>query len=110
MFSSYILGSPSLWYDKRYALKLEARYAEQHQDLKANVYLYVGAQEALRKGDRRYKPDGGHGGRQPGVGSGAGKQEVSGLETEIGGLERRGSSHRGATGFTQGLKYLLPVR
>ena len=54
MFSSYILGSPSLWYDKRYALKLEARYAEQHQDLKANVYLYVGAQEALRKGDRRY--------------------------------------------------------
>ena len=55
MFSSYILGSPSLWYDKRYALKLEARYAEQHQDLKANVYLYVGAQEALRKGDRRYQ-------------------------------------------------------
>ena len=35
-------------------MKLEARYAEQHQDLKANVYLYVGAQEALRKGDRRY--------------------------------------------------------
>lgn len=54
LFSGYILGSPSLWYDKRHALKLEANYATQRQDLPAKVYLYVGAYEALRKGDRRY--------------------------------------------------------
>ena len=39
LFSDYILGSPSLWYDKRHALTLEAGYAKQNRDLKANVYL-----------------------------------------------------------------------
>ena len=53
-FTGYILGSPSLWYDKRHALKLEADYATQNKDLPAKVYLYVGAYEAKRKGDRRY--------------------------------------------------------
>ena len=54
LFNSYILGSPSLWYDKRHALKIEAGYAKAHQDLTANIYLYVGEYEALRKGDKRY--------------------------------------------------------
>ncbi|CAM5765659.1 hypothetical protein [Bosea minatitlanensis] len=45
---------PSLWYDKRHALSLEATYAARNRDLPAKVYLYVGEYEALRKGDRRY--------------------------------------------------------
>lgn len=45
MFSSYVLGSPSLWYDKRHMLKVEADYARAHDDLKAQVFMYVGGYE-----------------------------------------------------------------
>lgn len=54
MFSDYILGSPSLWYDKRHMFRVESRYAETHQDLPANVFMYIGAFEAARPGDPRY--------------------------------------------------------
>lgn len=54
LFSGYILGSPSLWYDRRHALKLETDYATRNADLPAKVYLYVGSFEAQRIGDRRY--------------------------------------------------------
>lgn len=54
LFSGYILGSPSLWYDKRHVLGMEASYAARNRDLPAKVFLYVGEYEALRKGDRRY--------------------------------------------------------
>lgn len=45
MFSSYVLGSPSLWYDKRHMLRVEADYARTHNDLKAQVFMYVGGYE-----------------------------------------------------------------
>lgn len=54
MFSGYILGSPSFWFDKGHAFRLEEAYAAAHKDLPARVYMYVGEQEAMRKGDRRY--------------------------------------------------------
>ena len=46
MFSGYVLGSPSFWYDKRHMMKMEADYARSHQDLPAEVFMYVGAFEA----------------------------------------------------------------
>lgn len=37
LFSGYILGSPSLWYDNHLMNQLEARYAKTHRDLDASV-------------------------------------------------------------------------
>lgn len=54
LFGGYVLGSPSLWYDKRHMFGVEAAYAAAHRDLKARVFLYTGEYEALRKGDARY--------------------------------------------------------
>jgi predicted alpha/beta superfamily hydrolase len=57
MFSGYVLGSPSLWYDKRHMFGVEAAYAAKHRDLKANVFLYTGEYEAVRKGDGRFNQE-----------------------------------------------------
>jgi predicted alpha/beta superfamily hydrolase len=48
MFSGYILGSPSFWYDKRHIFGVEAAYAARHRDLPARVYMYVGEYESPR--------------------------------------------------------------
>lgn len=48
MFSGYILGSPSLWYDRHHIFGVEAAYAAQHHDLSAKVYMYVGEYESRR--------------------------------------------------------------
>ena len=53
-FSHYILGSPSLWFDKRHMFEVEQRYAATHKDLPANVFLYIGAFETVKPGDARY--------------------------------------------------------
>lgn len=54
MFDGYILGSPSLWYDKRHMFAAEKAYAAAHRDLPAKVYLYTGEYEAVRAGDARF--------------------------------------------------------
>lgn len=54
MFSGYVLGSPSFWYDKRHVFSIEEAYAASHDDLKAKVYMYVGEYEAFRPGVGRY--------------------------------------------------------
>ncbi len=45
MFSGYVLGSPSFWYDKRHIMTMEANYARTHTDLPANVFMYMGGFE-----------------------------------------------------------------
>jgi predicted alpha/beta superfamily hydrolase len=42
MFAGYGLGSPSFWFDKRHAFRMEANYAAGHSDLPAQVFMYVG--------------------------------------------------------------------
>ena len=54
MFSGYILGSPSLWYDHNIMEELERKYAKMHQNLPASVYMYVGEYEDMKAGDARY--------------------------------------------------------
>ena len=54
MFSGYIIGSPSIWYDKNVMEGVERKFAGNHQDLKASVYMYVGEYEDMRPGDPRY--------------------------------------------------------
>ncbi len=52
MFSGYILGSPSYWYDTHWMEGLESRFAEARQDLHAEVYMYIGEQEQRAFGQR----------------------------------------------------------
>jgi predicted alpha/beta superfamily hydrolase len=54
MFSHYILGSPSLWYDQRHIFDVERQYATTHNDLPAKIFMYVGAYEAVRLGDPKF--------------------------------------------------------
>ena len=57
MFRSYILASPSLWFDKRTMFDIEARYAETRRDLPANVLLSIGAYETRGSGPRHMNAD-----------------------------------------------------
>ena len=110
LFSGYVLGSPSLWYDKRHILGMEASYAARSKDLPAKVFLYVGEYEALRKGDRRYSQTVDmvadnrtleaalHGRKYPSLRM---KSVVLNDEDHLTVAPR---------GFTQGLRYLLPAR
>lgn len=54
LFSGYILGSPSYWYDDHHMDDLESAFAATHKDLPARVYMYVGQYEDMRPGDARY--------------------------------------------------------
>lgn len=47
LFSHYILGSPSLWFDQGVMFAYEAAYAKTHTDLDARVLQYVGEYEAI---------------------------------------------------------------
>ena len=45
LFRNYVLTSASLWYNRRAMFPLEAKFAEQHKDLNANVWFAIGANE-----------------------------------------------------------------
>jgi predicted alpha/beta superfamily hydrolase len=45
MFQTYILSSPSLWFDGHYIDRLEQDYAQQHRALPARVLLAIGSEE-----------------------------------------------------------------
>lgn len=55
MFQSYILGSPSLWFDGREIFKYEESYARNHTDLRARVMMFAGMYETPGPGQRYYK-------------------------------------------------------
>lgn len=41
VFDHYIIGSPSLWYDKKVIFSMEKAYAERHKNLTAHAMIYV---------------------------------------------------------------------
>lgn len=45
LFTDYIIGSPSLWYDNKVMFNMEAQYAKSHKQLPANVTMFVGSLE-----------------------------------------------------------------
>lgn len=57
MFSHYILGSPSIWFDNRVMLGREEAYAAANKEMKANVYMAIGSYETLNpgSGDQRFE-------------------------------------------------------
>ncbi len=56
MFEKYIIGSPSLWFDRRVAFATERNYAKAHSDLRAKVFMAVASYETLNfsSNDPRY--------------------------------------------------------
>ncbi|WP_377838852.1 alpha/beta hydrolase [Bosea sp. UC22_33] len=110
LFSGYILGSPSLWYDKRHTLELETRYAARNSDLKAKIYLYVGAHEALRKGDRRYSQTVDMVADNRALETALRGRKYPSLNLKSVVLDDEDHLTVAPRGFTQGLKYLLPAR
>jgi uncharacterized protein len=55
MFQTYILSSPSLWFDQHEILKYERTWAKEHRDLPAKVMLYAGSFEAIRPAPRYFR-------------------------------------------------------
>lgn len=49
LFDHYILGSPSLWYDKEAMFRLEEVFAKTHDAIPANVLMYIGGEERHSK-------------------------------------------------------------
>jgi predicted alpha/beta superfamily hydrolase len=105
MFSGYILGSPSFWYDKHHIFSMEAMYAAQHRDLPAKVYMYVGEYETNRfnrtndlVADNRELE-----GRLK-------KRKYPNLVLKSDVLNDEDHVSVAPRGFTHGLKYLLPAR
>lgn len=45
LFTDYIIGSPSLWYDNRVMFRLEKEFSKNHRSLPANVAMFVGSLE-----------------------------------------------------------------
>ncbi|WP_333586209.1 alpha/beta hydrolase [Phenylobacterium sp.] len=45
MFSAYVLGSPSIWFAQRHLMRMETAYAQAHDDLPAEVFIYIGGWE-----------------------------------------------------------------
>jgi len=56
-FEHYILGSPSLWFDRGVMFAREAAYARAQRDLPASVYFGIGARETLAPGKRRSRSE-----------------------------------------------------
>ncbi|KZN32497.1 hypothetical protein N480_25525 [Pseudoalteromonas luteoviolacea S2607] len=51
LFESYILGSPSYWYDDEVIFNIESKYAEKNQSLPAEVFVYAGGNEGVIQRD-----------------------------------------------------------
>lgn len=57
MFSGYVLGSPSFWFDRKHLLRAAPGLLGKLDGIDADVYLYVGEFEAQRVGDARYQQE-----------------------------------------------------
>lgn len=56
-FEHYILGSPSLWYDRGVMFEREKEYASAHNDMRTSVYFGIGGREALAPGKKRARSE-----------------------------------------------------
>lgn len=46
LFDKYLLASPSIWWDDRVMLDIEAEYASAHDDMQARLFLTAGEEES----------------------------------------------------------------
>lgn len=105
MFSGYILGSPSFWYDKHHVFGMEAMYAARHRDLPAKVYMYAGEYERIR-----FKRNNDIVGDNHELEGRLKKRKYPNLVLKSDVLNDEDHMSVAPRGFTHGLKYLLPAR
>ncbi len=105
MFSGYVLGSPSFWYDKHHIFSMEATYAAQHRDLPAKIYMYVGEYETnqYNRTNDLVADNLDFEGRLK-------KRKYPNLVLKSDVLNDEDHVSVAPRGFTHGLKYLLPAR
>lgn len=109
MFSRYLLGSPSFWFDKGYLLKQAPALLDGRPNLKAKVFMYVGEFEALRKGDRRYMQEVDMVADNAAFSAMLRARQYPGLELSDEVLEGEDHLSVAPQGFTHGLLDLLPA-
>lgn len=109
MFDGYILGSPSLWYDKRHMFAAETAYAAAHRDLAAKVYIYTGEYEAVREGDPRFNKTMDMVGDSEALVATLKRRGYPGLQIRADVLNDEDHVSVAPRGFTKGLTYLLPA-
>jgi predicted alpha/beta superfamily hydrolase len=56
-FEHYILGSPSLWFDRGVMFEREKAYAKAHKDMPASVFFGIGGRETLGAGKTRSRTE-----------------------------------------------------
>ena len=109
LFSGYILGSPSLWYDKRHMFAVEKSYAASHRDLAAKVYVYTGEYEAARAADPRFNKTTDMVGDSHALVETLKRRGYPGLQIRADVLNDEDHVSVAPRGFTKGLTYLLPA-
>jgi uncharacterized protein len=109
MFSGYVLGSPSFWYDKRHLLREMPGLLARRTALDAKVYLYVGEFEALRIGDRRYHQEVDMVGDNRTFADLLRAKAFKGLQLQSAVLADEDHSSIAPRGFTKGLLHVLPA-
>ena len=102
MFSGYVLGSPSYWYDQNAMERFEQDYARSHEDLDASIYMYVGEYEERTFG-KRYNMVSDARGMEKSLKS----RNYPSLRVKLDVLNDEDHLSVAPRGFTQGLKYLL---
>jgi predicted alpha/beta superfamily hydrolase len=109
LFDSYILGSPSLWFDRRHLIREMPALLARQEKIDADVYLYAGEFEAKRAGDHRYnqKLDMVEDNRQFAELLEAKAYPELRLKAEV--LEDEDHLSVAPRGFTRGLLHLLPA-
>lgn len=53
-FERYVIGSPSIWWDDKYILKLEEEYSKENTNLSTKVFMSIGALEEEEEDDGFY--------------------------------------------------------
>lgn len=108
MFSGYLLGSPSFWFDKRHLIHRAPALLDAQADLDADVYLYVGEFEELRKGNPRYQQEVNMVGDNAAFAGLLRARNYPGMNLRDEVLVGEDHMSVAPRGFTQGLLFLLP--
>lgn len=110
LFSGYILGSPSIWYDHRYMVGKEKAYSDTHNDLHAKIYMYVGEYEEIKPRDSRYTKTVNMVTDAKNMERAIKSRKFPSLSMRLDVLNDENHMTVAPRGFTHGLKYLLPTQ
>ncbi|PKP65477.1 MAG: esterase [Alphaproteobacteria bacterium HGW-Alphaproteobacteria-7] len=110
MFSGYVLGSPSFWYDRKYLLRQTRSLLNQITAIDTDVYVYVGEFEAQRAGDKRYQQEVDMVADNATFADLLSAQNYPGLNLKAEVLADEDHLSVAPRGFTKGLLHTLPAR